>query len=309
MWHYGWFVDQWLCSVPWPCNLTYSCASCVSQRPHRPPQYIPPWSTALSCSLSPKEFPTYHSFHESKTNLNTRECENDWMKLVSNKFPTIISLLFNSQMFGWLYRRFYIIVIHWTIMLFPWNHYGAEGPHLCHHMVRSVTLIWHKESCPLNITVLPPFSEKVTLRLAKEQQSYTINLSLFLKLAAYQVAEVVLSASRDCWVVLDSLSISIRQCGFHCKEASTLFIAECVFFCLHVKPLRLCHFDVCITVAAPAPADTQPERTRTNPDVPFLFRNCLATFVFIDMLWWTWMAILFKRNGFLLELSQRYLMF
>lgn len=65
--------------------------------------------------------------------------------------------------------------------------------------------------------------------LAKGLESYTMNLTLFLKPAAYPVADVVLSVSRDCCVVLGSLLISIRQCGFACKEASTLSTAECSF--------------------------------------------------------------------------------
>ncbi len=55
-----------------------------------------------------------------------------------------------------------------------------------------------EDSCPRYITVLPPFSGEVKQGLAERLQSYTMNLSLFLKPAAYQVADVVLSVSRDC---------------------------------------------------------------------------------------------------------------
>lgn len=108
-------------------------------------------------------------------------------------------------------------------------------------------------------------------------QRLTINLSLLLKPAAYQVAGAVLSVSRDCEVVLGSLSISIRRRGFHYKEASTLSTRS--FVRLYVEPREsfcaCATFDVCITVAAPELAFTH-----MSPDVPFPLQKLPCHFSF-----------------------------
>lgn len=169
------------------------------------------------------------------------------------------------------------ILICVTTWLNSWQHNLAW---------RELPMLHH---CPAS------FLEKVWL--VKRQQSYTIlNLDTF-------SLQVVLAVSREHEVVLGSLSISIRQRSFQCKEASILWTAKCSFVFVFTWN-RARYHSSCMRVGWHPPACTQ-----INPNVSFPFRNCLATFLYIDTLQWTWLAIFFFKEMASSLKTLRYLMF